>query len=67
MKREDIYDLGYRAGLSDANKHGEWIKGDDGNYYCSECGMPHSLIEVRTHRFCWNCGVEIGRMEDASK
>ena len=46
-------------------KHGQWIRDAEnfGKYYCSECGMPHTEIEVKTHRYCFNCGADIGRMD----
>ena len=67
MTNEEIYDLGYRAGLSDAHKHGMWvIKYGDGHIEpaitggeCSICGYVHTATN-----YCPNCGALMNEVEN---
>lgn len=41
-------------------KHGEWIKFDEGDCYCSNCGITlEDWVQGIFYKFCPNCGADM--------
>ena len=38
-------------------KHGHYIKGDNGEWFCSECRRIDDKYGVA--KYCWNCGAKM--------
>ena len=45
-------------------KHGEWIKFDEGDCYCSNCGFAlEDWVQGIFYKFCPNCGADMRGVE----
>ena len=46
-------------------KHGEWIKFDEGDCYCSNCEIAlEDWVQGIFYKFCPNCGADMRGKED---
>ena len=44
---------------------GEWTKGNDCYWYCSECGSRHTRTEMLFSKYCPYCGARLNAKGDA--
>ena len=44
---------------------GEWKKGNDCYWYCSECGSRHTRTEMLFSKYCPYCGARLNAKGDA--
>ena len=53
----------FEADKSDADRpQGHYIKGENGEWYCSECKRIDDKYSVA--RFCWHCGARMKGADD---
>lgn len=60
MMRVDINSIINEQPTADVVEHGEWIKFDEGDCYCSNCGIAlEDWVQGIFYKFCPNCGANM--------